>query len=221
MFAMRQIEHEWQILQLADSAFPSGGFAHSGGLEAAWQLGVISDSKSFQDYLSAQVLQIGRGLLPFVKAAYAELDDLNSIDSTCHAFLNNPVARRASIAQGQAFVFAAGKAFGGDQCLALAGAVRRREVHGHWSPMFGALAAAIGLDGANAAQVFLHINVRGLISAAVRLGIVGPLEGQSIQFAALKDADISTASVESAQTSPMLDLWQGVQDRLYSRLFQS
>jgi urease accessory protein UreF len=26
---------------------------------------------------------------------------------------------------------------------------------------------------------------------------------------------------ELAQTSPLLDLWQGAQDRLYSRLFQS
>ena len=29
------------LLQLADSAFPTGGFAHSGGLEAAYQLGEI------------------------------------------------------------------------------------------------------------------------------------------------------------------------------------
>ena len=31
----------WMVLQLADSAFPTGGFAHSAGLEAAAQAGEI------------------------------------------------------------------------------------------------------------------------------------------------------------------------------------
>jgi urease accessory protein UreF len=35
-------------------------------------------------------------------------------------------------------------------------------------------------------------------------------------------ADSVSLAVEAlAQTAPLLDLWQGTQDRLYSRLFQS
>ena len=34
--------------------------------------------------------------------------------------------------------------------------------------------------------------------------------------------ECSTLTLEDiAQTSPLLDVWQGAQDRLYSRLFQS
>jgi urease accessory protein len=221
---MKQIEHalaDWMILQLADSAFPAGGFAHSGGLESAWQLGAIRDAGSLAPYLDAQILQISRGLLPFVKAAHVKPQQLVSIDATCHAYVNNPVTRRASIAQGQAFALATAKAFGGEECLKLAALVRRREIYGHWSPIFGALMAALQLSDDATTRLFLFVNVRGLISAAVRLGIVGPLEGQAIQFAALRRADICAIDTEPAQASPILDLWQGVQDRLYSRLFQS
>jgi urease accessory protein len=37
-------DEDWLLWQLADSAFPTGGFAHSGGLEAAWQHGEIRNS---------------------------------------------------------------------------------------------------------------------------------------------------------------------------------
>jgi urease accessory protein len=65
------------------------------------------------------------------------------------------------------------------------------------------------------------------LSAAVRLGIVGPLEAQRVQAqcAAVLDDVLAACSdiplSEAAQTAPILDLMQGVQDRLYSRLFQS
>jgi urease accessory protein UreF len=57
--------------------------------------------------------------------------------------------------------------------------------------------------------------------------MVGPMEAQSLQRrlapraqAILLQCD-HLAVADIAQTWPMLDLWQGTQDRLYSRLFQS
>ena len=36
----------WRVLQLADSGFPTGGFAHSGGLESAVQHGSVFETWS-------------------------------------------------------------------------------------------------------------------------------------------------------------------------------
>jgi urease accessory protein len=61
----------------------------------------------------------------------------------------------------------------------------------------------------------------------VRLNIVGPMDAQAIQHQLSVTAEevlkhcASLTLDDIAQTSPLLDLWQSAQDRLYSRLFQS
>jgi urease accessory protein len=78
-----------------------------------------------------------------------------------------------------------------------------------------------------AGQLFFFNHLRGILASAVRLGIVGPMEGQSLQHKlSIRAREIlgrcaALGIDDLAQTAPLLDLWQGTQDRLYSRLFQS
>jgi urease accessory protein len=78
-----------------------------------------------------------------------------------------------------------------------------------------------------ALRLFLFLVLRSGISAAIRLGIVGPLEGQALQWKlapyaqSLVTPALQTTPADAAQTAPLLDLLQGTHDRLYSRLFQS
>jgi urease accessory protein len=93
--------------------------------------------------------------------------------------------------------------------------------------VFGALGARLGFAADETARGFVFVQLRGWIAAAVRLNIVGPMAGQAVQ-AAMAGRAAAAASLglaippeDAAQTAPMLDLWQGGQDRLYSRLFQT
>ena len=76
-------------------------------------------------------------------------------------------------------------------------------------------------------RLFLFLTLRSLVSAAVRLGIAGPLEGQSLQWRVAPYAEgliavaLEIPAEGAAQTAPLLDVLQGGHDRLYSRLFQS
>jgi urease accessory protein len=209
---------DWLIWQLADSAFPTGGFGHSGGLEAGWQHGEVTRA-TLPAFLETSLRQCARAALPFVAAAHASAERLTELDQHCEAFLSNHVANRASRLQGRAFWTATTRAF-------LPDLIEPPELC-HLAPVFGVLTCRLGLAALPAARLFLFLHFRGLVSSAVRLGIVGPLEAQSMQHQLAPVAEAAAIHAATltlddlAQTAPLLDLWQGAQDRLYSRLFQS
>src|SRR3954447_15709198 len=99
-----------RLLQLSDSAFPAGAFAHSGGFEALRQLGALRGEEALVLRLRELVWNTALGALPFVNDAFG--GDENAADQACDAFLSNHVANRASRAQGQAFLVAAEAMFG-------------------------------------------------------------------------------------------------------------
>jgi urease accessory protein len=211
-------DSDWLLWQLMDSAFPTGGFAHSAGLEAAWQHGEIRHRDHLLSFAEAGLLQLGHALLPFVTTAHAEPDRLAELDWLCDVFTSNHVANRASRLQGRAFLSAAQKIF----------EVRLIEAPFlHFAPVFGASLRQLNVAGEPATRLFFFSHLRSLLAAAVRLNIVGPMEAQILQRRLSPVADKIIANCgaltieEIAQTSPLLDLWQGAQDRLYSRLFQS
>lgn len=212
-------DEAWLLWQLADSAFPTGGFAHSGGLEAAWQYGELPDSASLCSFLETLLRQTAFGMIPFVAAAYRETGKLAALDAHCDAFLSNHVANRASRLQGRAFAAAVRRIFQRELKLST-GCF-------HFAPVFGAATSALGLSTHAAVELFLFQNLRGWLAAAVRLGAAGPMEAQAIQHRlaplareVLRSA-MSMSVDDVANTAPLLEIWQGSQDRLYSRLFQS
>jgi urease accessory protein len=218
---------QYLIWQLVDSAFPSGSMAHSNGLEAAWQHGHIRSAGDLREWLGIAVRQAGRGTLPFVMASSPEADEFELVDRHCDAFLLSHVANRASRAQGQALLSTAARVFPQPEISTLRRAVRERRLPAHLAPAFGAVGAALGLARDDVGRLFLFTCLRGMMSGAVRLGIVGPLEGQRIQLdlypdvARTFDTRARLTPDDAAQTSPVAELLQSTQDRLYSKLFVS
>jgi urease accessory protein len=216
----------WLLLQLADSAFPAGGFAHSFGLESAWQQGEVN-AASLPSFVRDGIAQAGHSGLPFALAAFDDPASLVVIDERSDAFLRNPVANRASRVQGRAWIGTVERSFPRDEVRGLTEAVKARPGRRHFAPIFGATLQALGLDRREAARLFLFGAARGMLSAAVRLGITGTTDAQRILAERSADLDRTIercsdlAIDDAAQTSPLLDLWQASHDRLYSRLFQS
>ena len=218
-------ENQWLLWQLADSAFPTGGFAHSAGLEAAWQHGEVRNRGELLSYVEASLQQLGRAALPFVNTAHEAPQRLDELDCLCDAFTSNHVANRASRAQGRALLSAVERIFKAH--ISNLKAEATPPAFAHLAPVFGASLRWLDVPRETTLRLFVFNHLRSLIAAAVRLNIVGPMEAQSLQHHLSSPAEellqrsIHLTLDDLGQTTPLLDLWQGAQDRLYSRLFQS
>ena len=107
---------------------------------------------------------------------------------------------------------------------------------GHFAPLFGAVTAAMGLEPYQAAYIYLFSHARSVVSAAVRASVLGPYQAQFVLGGAwLAEAvkkeieawwvvgtDVDARGWRSAgQTAPLMDLWGGRHELLYSRIFNS
>ncbi len=218
---------DWLLWQLADSAFPTGGFAHSGGLEAASQQGEVRSAEELASFMQTSLEQAGAAALPFVSEAFFEPHRFGEIDRLCDAFLSNHVTNRASRAQGQGILLVVDRAFPQPSLRELRSLVSAEQLPGHLAPVFGAVTRHLAIDHSSALRLFLFQVLRALVAGAVRLGLIGPLDGQGLQARLaplaeqVKCRSEKLRALDAAQTAPLLDILHGAQDRLYSRLFQS
>jgi urease accessory protein len=216
---------DWLTWQVVDSAFPTGSFAHSWGLESAWQHGEVDGPAALRQFLEASVHQAGYAALPLVNAAFDAPEKLELLDDLAEVFLINVVANRASRVQGRTLAATAARVWPTPGLERLE--IRVQATYAHGAPVSGAVFKTLGLSRESTQRVVLYGVAKGVLSAAVRLGIVGSYEAQRIQQTcgpwldrvAAECADLSAADL--AQTAPLIDMLQGGHDRLYSRLFQS
>ncbi|KAJ3285123.1 hypothetical protein HK104_009639 [Borealophlyctis nickersoniae] len=109
---------DWLLMILSDSALPTGGFVASAGLEAAVQSGHVYDDTTLTSFLSASLHTLASSSTSVLVKTWTCLDEdtplpiLLSLDAAYDALtVSNHVARRASRAQGVAYLGVLDRAF--------------------------------------------------------------------------------------------------------------
>lgn len=180
-------------LQLGDSAYPSGAFGFSWGLEGAIAEGHV-DRASFSDWLAVEMLQRwARFDKPVLNEAWKRTGD-DLLDWDCEVdllFWAEPLRQR-SVEAGAAFLAAASRM---DVPVArdLLLAKDEGQAHGHLPVAQGAVYTGMGLPLNHALATSAYAAAQGLASAAVRLGLISAFDGQRAL------TDVRPALAEAAQ----------------------
>lgn len=217
----------WLAMQLADAAFPAGGLAHAGGIEAAIAFGEARGRDGIRAWIGRSLDAAGDLAVPLCAAGWDDPGRWSELDALCDALLTSQVANRASRSTGQSLLAAAAGAFGDERIRTMRAAALRERQPSHLAPAFGVVGRILGLDRLDTLRLHLHGTLRSLIGAGVRLNAIGPLEGQALQRSLAVRAEaavqrgMSLPLDDAAAIDPLLDIVQGCQDRLYSRLFTS
>jgi urease accessory protein len=235
------------LLLLSDSALPLGSFAFSSGLESflahQHQPSTPLATLFSPHFLPLSLSSYASTTLPYVLAAHRQPPLLPDLDDALDAATICTVGRRASVAQGRALLGIWEKSFvaptaeldGNGQVIRDFAQLLRSSrsdppaVAAHLAPLFGAVCRAYGLDVGQTAFVFMLNHVKALVSAAVRRGMFGPYQAQKIlagdrtrgMIEAVVRREWDTDWEMAGQSVPVMDLWVGRHEMLYSRIFNS
>lgn len=211
-------------------AFPVGGFAYSHGLEWAFEVGDLTDAESLADWLDALVEHgaLRNDLILFATSWRAcgegDAKALREVAELALALANSAERRLETVTQGNAFVSAIAASW---PCASIETLRAAWPGDVSYPIAVGVAASGHGLPLQPSLEAFALAFVANLVSAAVRLGIVGQTDGQKV-IARLAPALREGAA--RAETMALDDLGGCVfrsdlaslrHETQYSRLFRS
>ena len=181
-------------LQLADSFFPTGAYAHSQGLEGMVAQGWVHNAAGVREYLAGLLTDAvlpsdGVALLNSHAATVrGDLATVTEIDRRLQAMKLPPEMRQASAQGGRRLLEETANLVGGESGRSTAAsvhrnylaAVRQGQAPGCGAVAFGVAAAALGMAPDAALLAWCHSLAVGVLGAAQRLLPLTHTEAQQI-----------------------------------------
>ncbi|MBI4609513.1 MAG: urease accessory protein UreF [Candidatus Rokubacteria bacterium] len=194
------------LLQFADGLFPTGGYAHSFGLETYCQAGIITDRVGLEAFVRAHLEGAAApcdavALAGALRATQSgDHEACAVIDATLEAMKPVREFREASRQMGRQTLRVAAALTGDSRLIVFQQAVEAGRTPGHHPVTFGMAGAVVGWSPTDATTAFLYATAALLVGAGLRLLPLGQLEGQRVLWS-LRDTVVRLAA-EAAATAP-------------------
>jgi urease accessory protein len=231
------------LLQLADSGFPSGAYVLSHGLETLAADGWVRDAGDLAQAVEVLLLdRAAKAELPILLAAHrlavgpgqrqdgapaATFEAIAILDRRLETVKLAPEERAGSARVGRRLLAEGARLFPSSDVPAYAAVVRRGAAPGHAAVAQGLVFAAAGVSGRAAALAAASGLASGVLTAAMRLGLIGHGDAQRLL---LEARPVIAAAVERAAaadptdlrpSAPMLDIAVARHARAEVRVFAS
>lgn len=179
------------LIQIHDTAFPTGSFAHSFGIETYIQENILQNEHNLKQFLDMYIRHnLASADAIFVKEAYffAQQQDekaLIHLENICHGIKLSPETRKASAMMGRQFLHTVHQLSENELIMLWHEKLKNKEIKGHYSIVYGIYTAILGVDVKMALEMFLYSSISALVQNAVRAVPLGQMSGVKTIFALL------------------------------------
>lgn len=218
-----------RLLQVSDSAFPTGSFSHSMALEAFAEAGELRGAEDLERVVGLHLSTLATSDCVALRASYgADLEGLLRVDRLLTATKLPRELRAASSSTGKRFLLGvAALGVEGTTLTAFTDAVREGASPGNLAVGHGAAAPALGLDLDEALRGYLYAAASSLVAAGQKLI---PLGGGAAQRVLFEVGERIEGAVEASGTmeademhafAPAIDARSMMHERQRTRLYIS
>ncbi|MDS9471649.1 urease accessory protein UreF [Sporosarcina pasteurii] len=221
------------LIQIHDTAFPTGSFAHSFGMETYIQESDISnedDLKAFCDMYLRQNLASTDAIIAQEAYRLAKENDLQGLirlENICHAIKLSPETRKGSMMMGRQFLQTVQPLNNSELFTIWCEKLKNKEIKSHYPVVYGIYTAMLGVDLRTSLETFLYSSITSLVQNGVRAIPLGQNSGVQTIFSLLPVIQETTSRVMTLDLEHLdnnsigLEIASMKHEFLHSRLFIS
>jgi urease accessory protein len=216
------------LLQWMDSAFPTGAFAHSGGLETYTQVEAVRSPDDLLRVVEAKLSGVATTDLIVVKEAMrADAALISQLDELCSAAKLARETREASEKIGRRMLSSVLNLTSDPRLLAYQEEIAAGRCAGHHAVVHGLACGALGVEARAALLAFGYALAANQTAASLKLIRIGQTQAQAVLGAsgAALEAAVDTALAltldDYGAFTPGLDIRAMQHEHLFRRLFIS
>lgn len=221
-------EHEFHLMQLADSFFPSGMFGLSGGMESFVKSGRVKNGNDVlrfvRQQMKFQILPCDCAVLSAVMKAARKVDIAGAVaaDNRCYSIKLVREVRIASSRSGRQLLNTLAHMANDKFAKRFYAKVEAKESAGTYPACLAVAAHALRIPEKSALRMTLYSYCVSIVGSAVRLGVISHIEGQSILTQLARDVNSAKAARSTAdlwQLAPLAEILQMQHEQDDSRMF--